>query len=76
MADKKATVHIDGHDPIELPIYEGTAGQDVIDVRTFGAHGYSLTTQDSCRPLLAIRRSHTSTEPRVCCFIAVIQSNN
>ncbi|WP_022944507.1 citrate synthase [Pseudoalteromonas ruthenica] len=40
MADKKATVHIDGQDPIELPIYEGTAGQDVIDVRTLGAHGY------------------------------------
>ncbi|WP_419148209.1 citrate synthase [Pseudoalteromonas 'SMAR'] len=39
MADKKATVHIDGHDPIELPIYEGTAGQDVVDVRSFGAHG-------------------------------------
>ena len=40
MADKKATVHIDGHDPIELPIYSGTAGQDVVDVRTLGAHGH------------------------------------
>ncbi|KPH95059.1 type II citrate synthase [Pseudoalteromonas porphyrae] len=40
MADKKATVHIDGLDPIELPIYKGTAGQDVIDVRTLGAHGH------------------------------------
>ncbi|MCF2858055.1 citrate synthase [Pseudoalteromonas sp. SMS1] len=40
MADKKATVHIDGHDPIELPIHSGTAGQDVIDVRTLGAHGF------------------------------------
>ncbi|CAM3980635.1 citrate synthase [Pseudoalteromonas byunsanensis] len=40
MADKKATVHIEGHDPIELPIYSGTAGQDVIDVRTLGAHGH------------------------------------
>ena len=40
MADKKATVHIDGLDPIELPIYSGTAGQDVIDVRTLGSHGY------------------------------------
>ncbi|MCF2908280.1 citrate synthase [Pseudoalteromonas sp. DL2-H2.2] len=40
MADKKATVHIDGHDPIELPIYSGTAGQDVVDVRTLGAHGF------------------------------------
>jgi citrate synthase len=40
MADKKATVHIEGLDPIELPIYSGTAGQDVIDVRTLGSHGY------------------------------------
>ncbi len=40
MADKKATVHIDGLDPIELPIYQGTAGQDVIDVRTLGSHGH------------------------------------
>ncbi len=40
MADKKATVHIDGLDPIELPIYSGTAGQDVIDVRTLGSHGH------------------------------------
>ena len=40
MADKKATVHIDGLDPIELPIYSGTAGQDVVDVRTLGSHGY------------------------------------
>ncbi len=40
MADKKATLHIDGLDPVELPIYSGTAGQDVIDVRSLGAHGY------------------------------------
>ncbi len=33
MADKKATLTIDGMDPIELPIYEGTLGPDVIDVR-------------------------------------------
>lgn len=39
MADKKATIQIEGHDPIELPIYSGTAGQDVIDVRALGSHG-------------------------------------
>ncbi len=32
MADKKATLTIEGMDPIELPIYSGTLGQDVIDV--------------------------------------------
>lgn len=40
MADKKAIVHIDGMDPFELPILEGTRGSDVIDIRALGKHGY------------------------------------
>jgi citrate synthase len=40
MADKKATIHIDGMEPFELPILQGTNGTDVIDVRTLGKHGY------------------------------------
>jgi citrate synthase len=40
MADKKAVLSIDGLEPIELPIYSGTAGQDVIDVRSLGAHNH------------------------------------
>lgn len=40
MADKKATLHIEGQAPIELPIIEGTQGPAVIDVRTLGANGY------------------------------------
>ena len=40
MAAKKATVHIDGLEPFELPILEGTNGSDVIDVRTLGSKGY------------------------------------
>ncbi|HSG53371.1 MAG TPA: citrate/2-methylcitrate synthase, partial [Rheinheimera sp.] len=39
MADKKAVVQIDGKS-FELPIYSGTAGTDVIDVRALGQHGY------------------------------------
>ena len=40
MADKKARITVDGIDqPIELPVLSGTAGQDVIDVRTLGSHG-------------------------------------
>ena len=39
MADKKAILKIDGKE-VELPILQGTAGQDVIDVRTLGATGY------------------------------------
>lgn len=39
MSDKKATLHIDGHDPIEFPIYEGTIGPDVVDVGGLTAKG-------------------------------------
>ncbi|WP_447895466.1 citrate synthase [Vreelandella sp. GE22] len=40
MADRKATLTVDGLDnPIELPMYSGTLGPDVIDVRGLGAEG-------------------------------------
>lgn len=40
MADRKATLTVDGlEEPIDLPIYSGTLGPDVIDVRGLGAEG-------------------------------------
>lgn len=39
MADRKATLQVNGT-TVELPILSGTAGHDVIDVRTLGKHGY------------------------------------
>lgn len=39
MADQKAILKA-GDKEIELPIWSGTEGQDVIDVRSLGAHGY------------------------------------
>jgi citrate synthase len=40
MADKKAQLKIDGLDEtLELPVYEGTIGPDVIDVRSLAALG-------------------------------------
>lgn len=39
MADKIAKLVIDGRDPIELPVYSGTLGPDVIDVRSLTANG-------------------------------------
>jgi citrate synthase len=39
MADKKATLKA-GDKELELPILSGTAGHDVIDIRTLGANGY------------------------------------
>ncbi len=40
MTDKKAYLTIEGQDPIELPIYSGTLGADVIDISNLGANGY------------------------------------
>ncbi|WBA09477.1 citrate synthase [Salinivibrio kushneri] len=40
MAEKKATLHIEGKAPIELPIIEGTVGPEVIDVRQLVNEGY------------------------------------
>jgi citrate synthase len=40
MTEKKATLSIDGKDPIELPIYSGSMGPDVIDVGALLANGY------------------------------------
>ncbi|WP_280547550.1 MULTISPECIES: citrate synthase [unclassified Halomonas] len=40
MADRKATLTVDGLEtPIDLPIYSGTLGPDVIDVRGLSAEG-------------------------------------
>ncbi|UJF18658.1 citrate synthase [Vibrio sp. SS-MA-C1-2] len=40
MADKKATLHIEGLDPIELPILDGVIGPKVIEVKSLNANGY------------------------------------
>ena len=40
MAESKASLSIDGKEIAELPIQKGTAGTDVIDIRTLGGYGY------------------------------------
>lgn len=40
MADSKASLSIDGKVVAELPILSGSAGNDVIDIRTLGGAGY------------------------------------
>ncbi|MHA7878198.1 MAG: citrate synthase [Saccharospirillum sp.] len=39
MTDKTAKLVIEGRDPIELPVYSGTLGPDVIDVRSLTGNG-------------------------------------
>ncbi|NQZ20582.1 MAG: citrate synthase [Colwellia sp.] len=40
MAESKATLSIDGNVIADLPILSGSAGNDVIDIRTLGNYGY------------------------------------
>ena len=40
MAELKATLSIDGKEIGQFSILKGTAGTDVIDIRTLGSHGY------------------------------------
>ncbi len=39
MTDKKAKLVIEGRDPIDLPVYSGTLGPDVVDVRSLTENG-------------------------------------
>lgn len=40
MADKKATLTLNGKEPIELDVLSGTLGQDEIDIRSLGSKGF------------------------------------
>ncbi|GLS90306.1 citrate synthase [Psychromonas marina] len=40
MSEQKAILQLPGKEPIELPILKGSAGNDVIDIRTLGQTGY------------------------------------
>ncbi|MFP1761443.1 citrate synthase [Lonsdalea quercina] len=53
MADKHATITIDGQEPIALDVLSGTLGYDEIDIRSLGAKGYftfdpGFTSTASC----------------------------
>ncbi|MCI4180552.1 citrate (Si)-synthase, partial [Dickeya dianthicola] len=53
MADKKATLTIDGKESIELNVLSGTLGNDEIDIRSLGSKGYftfdpGFTSTASC----------------------------
>ncbi|WP_350238168.1 citrate synthase [Pectobacterium colocasium] len=53
MADKKATLILEGKEPIELNVLSGTLGHDEIDIRPLGSKGYftfdpGFTSTASC----------------------------
>ncbi|MGL5006994.1 MAG: citrate synthase [Plesiomonas sp.] len=39
MAEQKVTLQLSDNESIDLPIYKGTLGNDVVDVRPLGTHG-------------------------------------
>ena len=75
MADtptKSATLKIDGEDnAIELPIYSGNLGPDVIDVGklTGQDRDISRTILDLFPPLLVILKSRSLTATMACSYI-------
>ena len=40
MSDKNAILQLPGQEPVDLPIHSGSAGNDVIDIRSLGKTGY------------------------------------
>lgn len=76
MADKKATLHVEGHAPIELPIMDGTLGTPVIDVRKLGANGYFTFDQVFLPLHLVNHQSHTSMAAKVFFCTAVTRLIN
>lgn len=45
MSQKTARLTIEGHEPIDFPIYSPTLGNDVIDINQLGNHGYFTLDQ-------------------------------
>jgi citrate synthase len=64
MTDKKARLNIDGYDKeIELDVYEGTMGPDVIDVAPVLKHGHftydpGFTSTASCESAITFIDGH------------------
>ncbi len=54
MSNRIATLNLDNDTVVELPVYEGTLGQDVIDIGNLGSHGVftfdpGFTSTAACR---------------------------
>jgi len=77
-SDVKATLSFsDGSPSMELPIYKGTIGPEVIDIRKlYGQTGKFTYDPASCRPPRATRRSPTSTATRASCCTAATRSSS
>lgn len=78
LADNKATLSFSNGSPsVDLPIYNGTVGPDVIDIRKLYAQTGMFTYDPGFyRPLLANRPSHTSMVTKVNCCTAATRLSN
>ena len=75
MTGKKATLTI-GDKSIDLPIYSGTLGPDVIDIKDVLSTVISPTIQVSWRHLPANRKLRLLMATKVCYCIVVIRLTN
>lgn len=72
---KKAVLQLDGKE-IELPIYSGTLGPDVIDVKDVLASGHFTFDPGFWRQRLANLRSHSLMVTKVCYYTVAIRLIN
>ena len=76
MTNRKATLSLDGDLTVDLPILEGTRGQDVIDISSLGGMVISLMTPAS-QPLQPVNPTlHISTVVKGFYCTAVILLSN
>jgi citrate synthase len=76
-SDNKATLSFsDGSPSVDFPIYKGTVGPDVIDIRKLYAGTGKFTYDPGFMSTAATPRSPTSTATRANCCTAATRSNS
>lgn len=78
LSDKKATLSFsDGSPSVDFPMYNGSVGPQVIDIRKlYGQTGLFTYDPGFCRPLHAHPTSLISMVIRVSCFTAATPSKS
>jgi hypothetical protein len=76
MSEKRAQLTIDGSEPIDLPVYQGSTGPDVIDVRSLVSKGVFTYDPGFVSTAACDSKSHTLMGMQAFCCIEAIRSSN
>jgi len=78
LSDKKATLSFsDGSPSVDFPMYDGSVGPQVIDIRKlYGQTGLFTYDPGFCRPLHVLQTSPILTVTKASYFIAVTRSKS